>query len=73
MAGWGQLGVGGGAIGYLGAGRGLLGMSKGLTTGGAVRCWLGVAIFIFLRVDALEANQVLNISYYKQHSQSFTH
>ena len=72
MAGWGQLGVGGDALGFLGAGgagKGLLGMSRGLT-GGAVRCWVGVAVLIFLQVDALEANQVLYISYHKQHFHS---
>ena len=60
MPGWGQLGVA--SLGFLGGvGRGLLGMTKGLTAGGAVRCCLGVAILIFLEVEASEANQVLYI------------
>ena len=37
--------------------RRLLAMSRRLP-GGAVRCWLGVALLIFIQVDALEANQV---------------
>ena len=63
MAGLGQQGLaglgflGGAAGGGGGAVRGLLAMSRGLP-GGAVRCWLGVAILIFIQVDALEANQV---------------
>ena len=63
MAGWGQLGVA--SLGFLGAGRGaargLLGMSKGLT-GGAFRCLLGVAILVFLQVEASDANQVLCVN-----------
>ena len=63
MAGLGQRGLAG--LGFLGGAagggggvvRGLLAMSRGLP-GGAVRCWLGVAILIFMQVDALEANQV---------------
>lgn len=66
MAGLGQRGLeAGGGLGFLGgaagggggAVSGLLAMSRGLP-GGAVRCWLGVAILIFIQVDALEANQV---------------
>ena len=63
MAGLGQRGLAGlGFLGGAGGGgggavRGLLAMSRGLP-GGAVRCWLGVAILIFMQVDALEANQV---------------
>ena len=66
MAGLGQRGLeAGGGLGFLGgaagggggAVRGLLAMSRGLP-GGAVTCWLGVAILIFIQVDALEANQV---------------
>ena len=68
MAGWGQLGVA--SLGFLGGvggvGRGLLGMTKGLT-GGAVRCWLGVAILVVLQVEASEANQVLFIQCHEQH------
>ena len=54
MAGFAQLGVGGGVLhGLAGASRALLGM-----TGAPVRCWIGVAVLVFLQADALEANQV---------------
>ena len=54
MAGFAQLGVGGGVLhGVTGASRALLGM-----TGAPVRCWIGVAVLVFLQADALEANQV---------------
>ena len=58
MAGFAQLGVGGGVLhGVTGASRALLGMTRA-----PVRCWIGVAVLVFLQADALEANQVFILS-----------
>ena len=66
MAGFAQLGVGGGVLhGVTGASRALLGMS-------GVRCWIGVAVLVFLQADALEANQVFILISHSKYKRSLS-